>query len=57
MKKGQSKRVWQPEQKADNVHKYLNDHISVRILEKKHHTDCEYLTLLRKMLLRDDGSQ
>ena len=35
MKKGQAKRVWAPEQKAEIVHKYLNEYISVRTLEKE----------------------
>lgn len=39
MKKGQNKRVWTPEQKAEIVYKYLNDHISVRSLEKEYHAD------------------
>ena len=33
MKKGQIRRVWTPEQKAEIVSKHLNDHISVRTLE------------------------
>ena len=36
MKKGQTKRVWAPEQKAEIVYKHLNDHISVRTLEKEY---------------------
>lgn len=39
MKKGQNKRVWPPEQKAEIVYKHLNDHISVRTLEKEYHAD------------------
>lgn len=39
MKKGQNKRVWTPEQKAEIVYKHLNDHISVRTLEKEYHAD------------------
>jgi len=39
MKKGQTKRVWTPEQKSEIVHKHLNDHISVRTLEKEYHAD------------------
>ena len=30
MKKGQTKRVWTPEQKAEIVHKHLDEQISVR---------------------------
>ena len=39
MKKGQNKRVWTPEQKEEIVYKHLNDHISVRTLEKEYHAD------------------
>lgn len=39
MKKGQNKQVWTPEQKAEIVYKHLNDHISVRTLEKEYHAD------------------
>lgn len=39
MKKGQNRRVWTPEQKAEIVYKHLNDHISVRTLEKEYHAD------------------
>jgi len=39
VKKGQSKRVWTPEQKAEIVYKHLNEHISVRTLEKEYHAD------------------
>ena len=39
MKKGQARRVWTPEKKAEIVHKHLNNHISVRTLEKEYHAD------------------
>lgn len=39
MKKGQNKRVWTPEQKAEIVYQHLNDHISLRSLEKEYHAD------------------
>ena len=39
MRKGQKKRVWTPEQKAEIVHKHLKEHISVRVLEKEYHAD------------------
>ena len=39
MKKGQTKRVWTPEQKAEIVHKHLDDHISVRTLEREYTAD------------------
>ena len=37
VKNGQSKRVWTPEEKAEIVHKHLDQHISVRTLEKEYH--------------------
>ena len=39
MRKGQSKRVWTPEQKSESVHKHLDDHISVRTLEREYTAD------------------
>ena len=39
LKKGQTRRVWTPEQKAEIVHKHLNEHVSVRTLEKEYHAD------------------
>ena len=39
MKKGQTKRVWTPEQKSEIVHKHLDEHISVRTLEKQYTAD------------------
>ena len=39
MRKGQKKRVWTPEQKTEIVHKHLDDHISVRTLEKEYNAD------------------
>ena len=37
--KGQTKRVWTPEQKSEIVHKHLDEHISVRTLEKQYNAD------------------
>ena len=45
MKKGQKKRVWTPEQKLEIVHKHLEDHISVRKLEKEYQV--EHSTICR----------
>ena len=45
MKKGQKKRVWPPEQKLEIVHKHLEDHISVRKLEKEYQV--EHSTICR----------
>jgi transposase-like protein len=39
LKKGQTKRVWTPEQKAEIVHKHLDEHVSVRTLEKQYNAD------------------
>ena len=39
MKKGQKQRVWTPEQKAEIVHKHLEEHVSVRTLEKEYSAD------------------
>ena len=39
MRKGQKKRVWTPEQKSEIVHKHLDDHISVRTLEREYKAD------------------
>ena len=39
MRKGQKKRVWTPEQKSEIVHKHLDDHISVRTLEREYTAD------------------
>jgi len=45
VKKGQKKRVWTPEQKLEIVHKHLEDHISVRKLEKEYQV--EHSTICR----------
>ena len=39
MKKGQKKRVWTKEQKIEIIGKHLNEHISVRTLEKEYNAD------------------
>ena len=39
VRKGQSRREWTPEQKAEIVYKHLKDHISVRTLEKEYQAD------------------
>ena len=39
MRKGQKKRVWTPGQKSEIVHKHLDDHISVRTLEREYTAD------------------
>lgn len=45
MRKGQKKRVWTPEQKSEIVHKHLDEHISVKKLEKEY--DVEHSTICR----------
>ena len=39
MKKGQKKRIWTKEQKLEIIGKHLNEHISVRTLEKEYNAD------------------
>ena len=39
MRKGQKKRIWTPEQKQEIVRKHLDEHISVRSLEKSYGAD------------------
>lgn len=57
MKKGQSRRVWTPEEKAEIVHKHLDQHISVRTLEKEYHADrsmiCKWV---KKYIAEGDSS-
>ena len=57
VKKGQSRRVWTPEEKAEIVHKHLDQHISVRTLEKEYHADrsmiCKWV---KKYIAEGDSS-
>lgn len=39
MKKGQKKRIWTKEQKLEIIGKHLNEHISLRTLEKEYTAD------------------
>lgn len=39
VRKGRKKRVWTPDQKSEIVHKHLDEHISVRTLEKEYTAD------------------
>lgn len=39
MKKGQTKRIWTPEQKLEIVRKHIEDHVSLRTLEKEYDAD------------------
>ena len=57
VKKGQSRRAWTPEKKAEIVHKHLDQHISVRTLEKEYHADrsmiCKWV---KKYIAEGDSS-
>ena len=57
VKKGQSRKVWTPEEKAEIVHKHLDQHISVRTLEKEYHADrsmiCKWV---KKYIAEGDSS-
>ena len=57
VKKGQSRRTWTPEEKAEIVHKHLDQHISVRTLEKEYHADrsmiCKWV---KKYIAEGDSS-
>ena len=39
MKKGQKKRIWTKEEKLEIIGKHLNEHVSVRTLEKEYNAD------------------
>lgn len=39
VRKGRKKRVWTPDKKSEIVHKHLDEHISVRTLEKEYTAD------------------
>ena len=39
LRKGQTKRVWTPEQKLEIIHKHLDAHISVQALEREYAVD------------------
>ena len=39
VRKGQKKRIWTPEQKSEIVHKHLDEHVSVRRLEREYTAD------------------
>ena len=39
VRKGQKKRTWTPEQKSEIVHKHLDEHVSVRTLEREYTAD------------------
>ena len=39
VRKGQKKRVWTSEQKSEIAHKHLDEHVSLRPLEKEYNAD------------------
>ena len=39
VKKGQTKRIYTPKQKAEIVYKHLNNNISVKTLENEYYAD------------------
>ena len=39
MRKGQKKREWTPAQKLEIIHKHLDDHVSLRKLEKEYNAE------------------
>ena len=56
VKKGQKKRVWTREQKSEIVHKHLDEHVSLRELEKAYKADrsmiCKWA---KKYILKDNA--
>lgn len=56
MKKGQSRRVWTPEEKAEIVHKHLDQHVSIRTLEKEYHADRSMICKWVKKYIADGES-
>ena len=53
MRKGQKKRVWTPEQKLEIIQKHLEDHISLRILEKKYNAERSMISHWVKAYIAD----
>ena len=56
MRKGQKKRVWTPEQKSEIVHKHLDEHVSVRTLEKEYTADRSMICRWVKEYLAEGSS-
>ena len=57
VKKGQKKRIWTREQKSEIVHKHLDEHVSLRELEKEYKADrsmiCKWV---KKYILEGESS-
>ncbi len=56
MKKGQKRRIWTIEQKLEIIGKHLNEHISVRTLEKEYNADRITFTEKRFILYPNSGT-
>ena len=53
MRKGQTKRVWTPEQKLEIIQKHLEDHISLRTLEKEYSVERSMISHWVKAYIAD----
>lgn len=56
MKKGQKRREWLPEEKSEIVHRHLDEHISVRALEKEYSADRSMICRWVKKFLAEGQS-
>ena len=56
VKKGQKKRVWTPEQKLEIIRKHLEDHISLRTLEKEYNAERSMISHWVKAYISDGVS-
>ena len=56
VRKGQKKRVWTPEQKLEIIRKHLEDHISLRTLEKEYNAERSMISHWVKAYISDGVS-
>ena len=56
MRKGQKKRAWTPEQKLEIIQKHLEDHISLRTLEKEYNAERSMISHWVKAYIADGES-
>jgi transposase len=56
MKRGQKRREWTPEEKEEIVHRHLDEHISVRTLEKEYNADRSMICRWVKKFLAEGQS-
>lgn len=56
VRKGQKKRIWTPEQKSESVHKHIDEHISVRTLEKEYNADRSMICRWVQEYIAEGGS-